>query len=201
MKKHKANMITINKITLTAISLIVILSFFIMVYFFYSGSLRAGITLAIVFLVTLAGLRHLWGVCTISITEPKQEEQDQQVFVYFDLIQVSDGKGPFSDLGAEHRAYYKIWEMLKSYSASNALSNEGHDSSGALPCHFVVKVNKILFLEVHISNLKDGGDSIDLGDGFVAQDFEIVEQPGLSKPIPFESWKTYAVQKGQEFCG
>ena len=125
-------------------------------------------------------------------------DSDEYVTIYFDLDVEEDNyeedeKDPDDIeyvMSLEDKAYKKIEELFKSF--VDSISNEGHDTNDNLVCKFGVKKSDLPELQKLIDRRHGGGDdSIYINDYFVAQGFEIVEEPGTSEGIPFEDWAEY----------
>lgn len=114
--------------------------------------------------------------------------------VYFRLFEEME-PDPVVD---ERVGLKEIWELLSPYAESSRLESEGHTSNGDLLCYFHVS-EKLEQLEACIRKNRGGGDDfIFLPCGYTAGQFELVELPGMSQPVPFDDWDEVLERKTGE---
>jgi len=130
----------------------------------------------------------------------RASEPSEEVWVYFELGAVDDDVAVDDDpVRAEQQAAREIWDLLSDYVESTKLRDEGHDAFSALICNVLVSRTRLRDLQQRIVALRGGGDDVVyLEGGYQASQFQIVEVPGISMPVPFDDWDDYleaAVEK------
>lgn len=117
---------------------------------------------------------------------------DDTYRVYFTLCEDCDNECD-ETLGMK-----EAWELLKEFSDSARLQNEGHNESGLL-CYFTITCSRVNALYEFIKKNHGGGDDIlYLPSGMSIREFFIVKKPGTSPPIPFEEWEDWNERKTDE---
>lgn len=114
------------------------------------------------------------------------------VHIYFDIC--TDNDTLEIDLFATIK---QLETMLSPYIVGSSISNEGHDCDDNLVCCFIADKSKLALNNLYqfIERNHGGGDDIlyltTNNLPVAVGNFQIVDRPGMTKPVPFEDWDEY----------